>query len=403
MGRLTQAWVPGHEISYEFAGAGGCGTLQAGGKNTNRTKMTDNGAVTSYCYDQADRLSSTTDGSMDQIAYDSHGNTTRLGNQTLAYDLADRHVSSEVSGGATVSYVRDATDRIVERQQGTGRVRYGFSGTGDSATFTMNSLGVVQERIVPLVGGVLLTKRTAGDVWSYPNIHGDVMATADGLGNKTGATFTYDPFGQTLAGIPDNAQGNFDYGWLGRHQRGLEHASGIATIEMGARQYVPKLGRFLQVDPVEGGSCNDYDYVCGDPVNKFDLDGQICWSCAAKFAWEYKYDIVLTAAMFVPGAGAAAVTYRAYRLTRLAQAGVQSARATRATGWLAGRMWVGRGGVKGVAENGASMYSRGAGAAQRAWRGPSQKGAYGYSSNLTSSVKGRHDYFNFHINHGRWL
>jgi hypothetical protein len=25
--------------------------------------------------------------------------------------------------------------------------------------------------------------------------------------------------------------------------------------------------------PVEGGSCNDYDYTCGDPVNSHDLDG----------------------------------------------------------------------------------------------------------------------------------
>jgi hypothetical protein len=35
--------------------------------------------------------------------------------------------------------------------------------------------------------------------------------------------------------------------------------------------------RFLEVDPVEGGSCNDYDYVCANPVNAFDLAGTFCF------------------------------------------------------------------------------------------------------------------------------
>ena len=46
---------------------------------------------------------------------------------------------------------------------------------------------------------------------------------------------------------------------------------------MGVRPYVPAAGRFLGVDPVEGGNANDYVYP-QDPVNSFDLDGRACVS-----------------------------------------------------------------------------------------------------------------------------
>lgn len=55
-------------------------------------------------------------------------------------------------------------------------------------------------------------------------------------------------------------------------------------IQMGARPYAPGLGRFLEVDPIEGGSANDYDYVSGEPVNRFDLDGTLdAWICKEAF------------------------------------------------------------------------------------------------------------------------
>jgi RHS repeat-associated protein len=68
--------------------------------------------------------------------------------------------------------------------------------------------------------------------------------------------------------------GALDYGWEGQHQRPLEHEASLQPIiEMGARQYSPLLGRFLEADPVEGGSANNYDYANGDPINQFDLAG----------------------------------------------------------------------------------------------------------------------------------
>ena len=349
-GRLVSAWVAGHALSYRFDAFGGCGALAAAGKNTNRTAMVDNGATTTYCYDGADRLASASDATLGAPAYDAHGNTTKLGNQDLAYDGADRHVQTK-AGLTTVRYGRDATDRIVSRTEGGVTTRYGYAGDGDSADFVTDALGVaVLERTIGLLGGVLLTKRLAGDTWSYPNVHGDVVATADGSGAKQGPTLHYDPYGQALGEVPDNSAGNFDYGWLGQHQRGLEHAPGIATIEMGARQYVPKLGRFLEVDPMEGGSANDYDYVEGDPINNEDLDGTHCsgkrykrgkhdhWYCKAgrgakraakasgRWAWRNKADIALTAASVVPvgaSARAAGFAVRFYRFQRARGAGVE--------------------------------------------------------------------------------
>jgi uncharacterized protein RhaS with RHS repeats len=45
---------------------------------------------------------------------------------------------------------------------------------------------------------------------------------------------------------------------------------------MGVRLYTPTLGRFLTVDPIEGGSANNYEYARSNPINLLDLDGREC-------------------------------------------------------------------------------------------------------------------------------
>lgn len=82
-------------------------------------------------------------------------------------------------------------------------------------------------------------------------------------------TFDSDEFG-----VPADPGYPHRYGWLGGKERSTELASGV--VQMGVRSYVPALGRFLQPDPVPGGACNPYDYVCGDPINATDLAGTMC-------------------------------------------------------------------------------------------------------------------------------
>ena len=266
-----------------------------------------------FAYDDATgRMTSTSDPRFPgAFEYDAMGRATAVGPLRLTYATGGQVQStSDTSTGVSVTNVLDGA--VVIGQDITGPGGQGGSIRYSAQGLMLRADGSVASRIVPLPGGVSVQRFVGGgSTWRYSDGKGNIAwEGTDGAAPATTAIF--DPDGSRLgrAPAPSLDPGRPDLGWAGA--AGMVTAPlSVATIQMGARTYVPALATFLQPDPVPGAAPTPYAYV-PDPINAADASGAMPeWvSTAIKVAVATVVSGVIIAKTAGTGALAAKVVFK---------------------------------------------------------------------------------------------
>lgn len=231
----------------------------------------EGGTVANHSFDSANRL-------LDSgTAYDAFGDITSLpsadagGSALTSGFYADETLASQTQGEKTLTYGLDPLGRShLVTSTGTGGTTTvsHYSDDTRSPSWTEDSSGHWTRNIPNIIGLAAIQSSGGAPVLQIEDLNGDVVGTAS---LSEGASSFLTTSAATEYGVPRGSSPP-KYGWLGGMRIATELPSGV--IAMGARSYVPQIGRYLQPDPIPGGSANEYSYTFGDPVNTSDLSGE---------------------------------------------------------------------------------------------------------------------------------
>ena len=226
---------------------------------SNRTSVV-NGPTTTYIPNNLNQYTSVGGVSYD---YDDNGSLTSDGTLAYAYDYENRLISANKAGMSAV-YKYDPFGRRIEKEVNTTVTKFLYD--GDQVICEYNDSGTLTAKYTygPGIDEPIKLEK-GGQTYYY---HYDGLGSVTNLTDSSGATvesYSYDVFGN-----PDSTSvlGN-RFMFTGR-----EYDTETGLYYYRARFYDPKIGRFLQRDPVGySDSTNLYQYCNNNPVNWIDPFG----------------------------------------------------------------------------------------------------------------------------------
>jgi RHS repeat-associated protein len=270
-GRVTQVALPtGDCRSYSYD------------LDSNRTVVKDSptgcagtfNTTATYTYDPnttagTDQLTKIVAGSTTtNYGYTSDGQVSSQGTTSYTWNGLSQLATATV-GSNTITDTYDPTGALKQRTSSSPATTSNYPLGG---LFETNGSGTITTSYTDSPAGNLASYNgpptsSSTPTYLYYDAHGNTAAEANTSGTLT-ANHTYDPFGAPLDSVPANTT---VHRFVGRWDK--QYDTTTSLILMGARPYDPNTGRFLAVDPIPGGSLNNYDYADQDPINSYDLSG----------------------------------------------------------------------------------------------------------------------------------
>ncbi|HEX6272385.1 MAG TPA: RHS repeat-associated core domain-containing protein, partial [Polyangiaceae bacterium] len=243
-----------------------------------------------------------------RFSYDAVGNVSERsgvgvegGNQTYTYTSFNLPRTATIGSSKTLNYDYDAAHR---------RVLFSIDIDNDPTTFVSGEetriyVGSAYEQVRTKEGADDVTKhlykvlaagrqvaqveresRNDGPVGEdeVRYLHGDHLGSSQLITDSGGAVKhlqRFDPFGMPLtpaSASSDAATKNIRAGFTG-HETDVE----TGLVNMGGRIYDPRVGRFMQADPIPqpgwSQTLNRYSYVANNPLNMTDPTGFCAANC----------------------------------------------------------------------------------------------------------------------------